>query len=60
MPTYEYQCEVCSHEWEIEHGMSEKIKVECEKCKSDCVKKLIGATHFILKGSGWANDGYSK
>jgi predicted nucleic acid-binding Zn ribbon protein len=32
--------------------------IEPAQCKKPC-KRLISATSFILKGSGWYKDGYS-
>ena len=40
MPTYEYICENCGHEWEDFHSMSEVVDV-CPECNQQQVKKLI-------------------
>jgi putative FmdB family regulatory protein len=55
MPTYEYVCDA-GHEFELSQGMSEPA-IEVCKCGKKC-KRLISASSFILKGSGWAKDGY--
>jgi len=64
MPTYVYECSLHG-EFEEFHSISEELK-ECPQCKdkgitSDPPKKLIapGGT-FVLTGSGWARDSYSK
>ena len=31
MPRYAYQCRACTHEFEVFHGMSEKLE-SCEEC----------------------------
>ncbi len=60
MPIYEYQCEKCNDVFEIFHKIDEDCKVCCPKCLSPA-KKLISATNFILKGSGfYVNDYPSK
>ena len=42
MPTYEFQCENCNHEWEVYQSMSAPNPDECPSCKvKDKVKKLI-------------------
>lgn len=42
MPTYEFQCEDCKHEWEVYQSMSAPNPDECPSCKvKDKVKKLI-------------------
>ncbi|MGI0058155.1 MAG: FmdB family zinc ribbon protein [Nitrosotalea sp.] len=41
MPTYEYQCEECKHEWEDFLSMS-ATNPDCPKCQAkDKTKKLI-------------------
>ena len=56
MPIYEYQCNRCNELFEIFHKIDEECKVACPKCLGP-VKKLISATNFVLKGSGfYVND----
>jgi putative FmdB family regulatory protein len=60
MPIYEYECERCKEVFEIFHKIDEECKVACPKCLGPA-KKLISATNFILKGSGfYVNDYPSK
>lgn len=59
MPTYEYQCEKCGHEFEREQRITEDPIKTCPKCKAQKAKRLISATSFVLKGSGWYSDLYS-
>jgi len=60
MPIYEYQCSHCNEVFEIFHKMDEDCKVACPKCLGPA-KKLISATNFVLKGSGfYVNDYPSK
>lgn len=59
MPTYEYQCEKCGHEWEREQRISEAPIKSCPKCKAQKARRLISATSFVLKGGGWYSDLYS-
>ncbi|NWG01986.1 MAG: zinc ribbon domain-containing protein [Syntrophaceae bacterium] len=56
MPIYEYQCKQCNEVFEIFHKIDEDCKVTCPKCLGQA-KKLISATNFVLKGSGfYVND----
>jgi putative FmdB family regulatory protein len=56
MPIYEYQCNRCREVFEIFHKIDEDVKVACPKCLAPA-KRLISATNFILKGSGfYVND----
>ena len=60
MPIYEYECTRCNEVFEIFHKIDEECKVACPKCLGPA-KKLISATNFILKGSGfYVNDYPSK
>jgi putative FmdB family regulatory protein len=59
VPTYEYMCEKCDHEFEREQRISDPPVKTCPECRSRKVKKLISRTSFVLKGGGWYSDLYS-
>jgi putative FmdB family regulatory protein len=60
MPIYEYQCNHCEKVFEIFHKIDEDCKVTCPKCLKPA-RKLISATNFVLKGTGfYVNDYPSK
>ena len=58
MPTYEYKCEKCGHEFEREQRITEDPIKTCPECKSRKAKRLLSPSNFILKGGGWYADGY--
>lgn len=58
MPTYEYRCEDCGHEWEEDQRITDKPRRDCPRCGRAAAKRLISATTFILKGSGWYETDY--
>jgi putative FmdB family regulatory protein len=73
MPTYEYACEKCGHEFEVLQPMSAPPLKTCSKeiCAQKKwgrgkVKKLIGAgAGLLFKGSGfyitdYRSEGYKK
>ena len=60
MPTDEYVCKACEHEFEREQRMSDPPVKTCPKCKAKQVKRLLSAPRFHLKGGGWYSDLYSK
>ncbi|MFO0902969.1 MAG: FmdB family zinc ribbon protein [Pirellulales bacterium] len=66
MPTYDYQCSACEHEFEAFQSITEEPLVKCPKCKKKKLKRLFGAGAGILfKGSGfyqtdYRSDGYRK
>ncbi|MBM4387238.1 MAG: zinc ribbon domain-containing protein [Deltaproteobacteria bacterium] len=53
MPTYEYRCEACLRTFEVFRKVSDPAAAACEHCGSSNTKRLVSATNFILKGSGW-------
>jgi len=59
MPIYEYECRRCKEIFEIFHKIDEDCKVACPKCLGPA-KKLISATNFVLKGSGFYVTDYPK
>jgi putative FmdB family regulatory protein len=59
MPTYEYQCGACDHEFEREQRITEAPIKTCPSCKARKARRLISRTSFVLKGSGWYSDLYS-
>src|SRR5450631_3755791 len=60
MPTYEYACAACAHEWETVQRITEAPIDVCPKCAKSAAHRLISAgTNFILKGGGWYSDLYA-
>jgi putative FmdB family regulatory protein len=51
MPTYEYQCQVCKHEFTMIQNIKEheKAKITCPQCKSKKVKQRFSV--FTAKTS---------
>jgi putative FmdB family regulatory protein len=61
MPTYEYRCEACKHEFEVFQSMSAKPVKVCPKCRKRRVKKLISkGGGLIFKGSGFYLTDYAR
>jgi putative FmdB family regulatory protein len=61
MPIYEYKCGLCGHEFEVEQKLSVKGLLKCPRCGNiSFLQKQISKTNFILKGGGWAANGYEK
>ncbi len=53
MPTYEYRCQVCRHEFEAFQMISEKPVENCPKCNGRVERIISGGAGFIFKGSGF-------
>lgn len=58
MPIYEYRCDRCG-EFEVTQRITEPALADCPTC-SGPVARLISATSFQLKGSGWYVTDYAR
>ena len=58
MPIYEYKCGKCGV-FEITQRITENPLKKCPTCKSK-VERIISATSFVLKGTGWYATDYAK
>ena len=59
MPTYDYECAACAHEWELFQSISEGPKRKCPSCGKLSARRLIGAGAAVLfKGSGFYQTDY--
>ncbi len=59
MPTYDYRCNACDHEFELFQSMSEPVKRTCPKCGKRKLERLIGTGAALLfKGSGFYETDY--
>ena len=58
MPIYEYRCGECGHELETVQRISAPALTTCPSCHGEELKRLIGQTSFVLKGSGWYATDY--
>ena len=53
MPTYDYRCLSCKHQYEVVQKMSDSPRKRCPKCGKK-VERLIGAgAGLLFKGSGF-------
>jgi putative FmdB family regulatory protein len=59
MPTYDYSCDNCGHEFEREQRITEDPIKKCPECGKMKARRMIGGGNFILKGGGWESDLYS-
>ena len=59
MPTYDYYCDACGHEFEREQRITEDPVKKCPTCGKLKARRMIAGGGFILKGGGWESDLYS-
>ena len=58
MPTYEYECQKCSHLFEKFQSITAEPLKRCPKCRGK-VKRLLGTgAGIIFKGSGFYQTDY--
>ena len=59
MPTYEYLCDACGHEFEEFQSITAKALRKCPECKKLKLKRLIGTgAGIIFKGNGFYETDY--
>jgi len=59
MPTYEYVCRKCGHEFELFQQMSAPVKRKCPECGALKLERLIGTgAGVIFKGGGFYETDY--
>lgn len=59
MPTYEYLCHACGHEFEEFQSITAKHLRKCPSCEKPKLQRLIGTgAGVIFKGSGFYETDY--
>jgi len=59
MPTYDYECDACGHEFELFQPISEAVKRKCPKCGKLKLRRLFGTgAAVVFKGSGFYETDY--
>lgn len=59
MPTYDYICENCGHEFEQFQSITARPLRKCPNCKKNSLNRLIGTgAAVIFKGNGFYETDY--
>lgn len=59
MPTYDYLCDGCGHEFEHFQSISSPVKRKCPECKTNKLRRLFGTgAAVVFKGSGFYETDY--
>lgn len=59
MPTYDYQCDACQHEWELFQRITEDPVKKCPECgKKKAVRQFGTGAAIMFKGSGFYETDY--
>ena len=59
MPTYDYVCDACGHEFELYQSITAKPERRCPECKKLKLRRLFGTgAAIVFKGSGFYQTDY--
>ena len=59
MPTYDYECDACGHEFELFQSITEDVKRKCPECGKLKLRRLFGTgAAVVFKGSGFYETDY--
>src|SRR5438046_10735624 len=59
MPTYEYHCDACEHNFDEFQSMSDRPLRKCPSCGKNKLRRVFGAGAAVLfKGSGFYETDY--
>jgi putative FmdB family regulatory protein len=55
MPTYDYECQTCGHQFEAKQSMKDPHLTDCpqEVCAGPVKRKIGAGAGFIFKGTGF-------
>jgi putative FmdB family regulatory protein len=59
MPTYDYKCDACGHQFELFQSITADAETKCPECKKKKLRRLIGpGAAIVFKGSGFYKPDY--
>lgn len=59
MPTYDYECDACGHEFELFQGINDPVQRKCPECGKLKLRRLFGTgAAVVFKGSGFYTTDY--
>ena len=60
MPTYNYKCNDCGHQFSAFQKMSDNPVKDCSQCKGTVRRIISGGSGMIFKGTGFYLTDYGK
>ena len=60
MPTYQYKCPKCGHEYEKLQKITDDSRAKCPKCGTRGERVISAGAGLIFKGSGFYATDYQK
>jgi len=59
MPTYDYECDACGHQFELYQSFSAPVEKKCPDCGKLKLRRLFGTgAAVVFKGSGFYQTDY--
>ena len=59
MPTYDYECDACGHQWDLFQKITDDPEKKCPECKKKKARRLFGTgAAIVFKGSGFYQTDY--
>lgn len=63
MPLYDFECQHCGAQAKDRmfniNNVPQAIRCPNTECPPLSMTRLVGASTFVLRGDGWAKDGYA-
>lgn len=53
MPTYEYRCKKCGHQYELFHSIKDDTPRRCPRCRGKAERVPTGGAGLLFRGSGF-------
>jgi putative FmdB family regulatory protein len=60
MPTYQYICPKCGHDYEKLQRITDSKRVKCPKCGTRGERQISGGAGLVFKGSGFYITDYKR
>jgi putative FmdB family regulatory protein len=60
MPTYDYRCPQCGHEYEAFQKISDQTRAKCPGCGTRGERRITGGAGIHFKGSGFYITDYQR
>jgi len=59
MPTYDYECNHCGHEFELFQSITDPVRRKCPQCAKPKLRRLFGTgAAIVFRGSGFYQTDY--
>ncbi len=60
MPTYQYRCNFCGHDFEKFHKITVNARPKCPRCGKKSERVISGGAGLVFKGSGFYITDYKR